>query len=96
MKKRITAILIGRIESWHRLGVVALRESARLRALKTGHCKEGAMHIEAIWVRRIGDKVQVLFESLGKWHLVIEEHAEGPFSHIAEHPALKKARVVDE
>lgn len=51
------------------------------------------MHVEAIWVRRIGDKVQVLFESLGTWRLAIEEHAEGPFSHIAEHPALEKAPV---
>jgi hypothetical protein len=49
------------------------------------------MHVEAIWVRRIGEKVQVLFESLGKWRLVIEESADGSFSHIAEHPALEAA-----
>jgi hypothetical protein len=51
------------------------------------------MHVEAIWVRRIGDKVQVLFESLGKWHLAIEEHVDGQFSHIAEHPALERAQL---
>jgi hypothetical protein len=50
------------------------------------------MHVEAIWARRIDDKVQVLFESLGKWHLAIETHVDGPFSHIAEHPALEEAR----
>lgn len=49
------------------------------------------MHVEAIWVRRIGDKVQVLFESLGEWRLAIEESADGSFSHIAEHPALEAA-----
>jgi hypothetical protein len=49
------------------------------------------MHIEAIWLRRSGDKVQVLFESLGKWHLAIEEPADGSFSHIAEHPTLEAA-----
>jgi hypothetical protein len=51
------------------------------------------MHVEAIWLRRIGDKVQVLFESLGKWHIVIEEAADGSFSHIAEQPALQNAPV---
>lgn len=49
------------------------------------------MHVEAIWLRRIGDRVQVLFESLGEWHLAIEESADGAFSHIAEHPALVAA-----
>jgi len=49
------------------------------------------MHVEAIWLRRIGDKVQVLFESLGQWHLAIEEAADGSFSYIAEHPALEDA-----
>lgn len=27
----------------------------------------------AIWLRRIGDKAQVLVERDGKWHLAIEE-----------------------
>lgn len=51
------------------------------------------MHVEAIWVRRIGDKVQVLFESLGEWHLCIEEHYDGSFSHIVEHEGLEKAPI---
>ncbi len=49
------------------------------------------MHVEAVWLRRIDDKVQVLVEDLGKWYLVIEENVDGPFSHIAEHPSLMAA-----
>ncbi len=49
------------------------------------------MHVESVWLRRIGDKVQVLVEDLGKWYLVIEENVDGSFSHIAEHPALMAA-----
>jgi hypothetical protein len=53
------------------------------------------MHVEAIWLRIIGGKVQVLFESRGKWWLAIEESAEpiATISHIAEHPALEKAPI---
>ena len=44
--------------------------------------------LSAIWLRRIGDKVQVLAESKGKhgrhFFLVIEEQADGAFSHIVE------------
>ncbi len=53
------------------------------------------MHIEAIWLRRIGDRVQVLFESLGAWHLAIEEAADASYSHIAEHPSLEAAPLDD-
>jgi hypothetical protein len=53
------------------------------------------MHVEAIWLRRIGNKVEVLFESLGKWHLAITESADGAFSYIAEHPALESAPLDD-
>jgi hypothetical protein len=38
----------------------------------------------AIWLRRIGDKVQMLAEIDGKWRLAAEECFDGPFSHIAE------------
>ena len=51
------------------------------------------MYIEAIWIRRIGDKVQVLFESQGEWRLAIEESVDAAFSRIAEHPALEAAPV---
>jgi hypothetical protein len=53
------------------------------------------MHIEAIWLRHVGDKIQVLFESLGKWYLAIEEDPDAAFSHIAEHPALEAAPIDD-
>jgi hypothetical protein len=53
------------------------------------------MQVEAIWLRTIGGKVQVLFEHLGKWRLAIEESAEpiDTISHIAEHPALEAAPI---
>ena len=38
----------------------------------------------AIWLRRIGDKVQVLVEIDNRWYMAIEEHVDGSFSHIAE------------
>jgi hypothetical protein len=41
-------------------------------------------NITAIWLRRIGDKAQVLAEIDGKWRQVIEESLDGSFSHIAE------------
>jgi hypothetical protein len=38
----------------------------------------------AVWLRRIGDHAQVLLEIDGVWRRAIQEHAEGPYSHIAE------------
>ena len=49
------------------------------------------MHVNAIWVRRTGNKIQVLFERLGKWHLATEEPIDKPFSTIITHPTLEKA-----
>lgn len=40
--------------------------------------------ITGIWLRRIGDKAQVLIEINGKWRLVVEEYCDASFSHIAE------------
>lgn len=40
--------------------------------------------ITAVWLRKIEGQVQVLCEMGGVWRLAIEEHEEGPFSHIAE------------
>jgi hypothetical protein len=53
------------------------------------------MHVETIWLRRIGDKVQVLFQGLGGWRLAIEESVHGSFSHIVEHRALQSAPLDD-
>jgi len=38
----------------------------------------------AVWVRRIGDEVQVLVEIDGVWRLAITDYAENSYSHIAE------------
>lgn len=46
--------------------------------------KQRRRPITAIWLRRIGDKVQVLVEIEKVWRLAIEE-CDGSFSHIAEH-----------
>lgn len=43
-----------------------------------------AITVTAVWLRRIGDRVQVLVEGERGWVLAIEEHADAPFSHIAE------------
>ena len=40
--------------------------------------------VTAVWLKHIGDQVQVSVEIDGVWRLVIEEFHEGPFSHIAE------------
>lgn len=48
----------------------------------------GLPRITAIWLRRIGSDVQVLFESDGTWHLAITEHSDGSFSHIIEQSGL--------
>lgn len=38
----------------------------------------------AVWLRRSGDRVQLLVEIDGDWLVACEEHIDGPFSHIAE------------
>lgn len=45
--------------------------------------------ITGVWLRRIGDNVEVLIERFDKdgqlkWFKAITEHYEGAFSHIAE------------
>jgi hypothetical protein len=40
--------------------------------------------ISAIWLRRIGDEIQVLVETGGDWKVVIVEKTDAAFSHIAE------------
>jgi len=54
----------------------------------------GTSPVTAIWLRRIGDDVQVMFERDGRWHLAITEHADGSFSHIIESEGMKKAPEV--
>ena len=47
--------------------------------------------ISALWLRRIGDKVQALIEWHGHWYVAAEEHFDGPFSHIVEYSGMMKA-----
>lgn len=52
--------------------------------------------VRSIWLRRIGDQVQVLAEMQepnGSWRfrLVIREHADGSFSHIVEPEGMRTA-----
>jgi len=59
--------------------------------------KDETVSISGIWLRKIGDKVQVLAESKGKhgrhWFLVIEEQEDGAFSHIAEPEGILNSPV---
>jgi len=48
--------------------------------------------VSGIWLRRIGDEVQVLFEHEGTWYMGITEHVEGSFSHIME-PLGMRVRI---
>jgi hypothetical protein len=51
--------------------------------------------ISGIWLRNIGDHIQVLAEFDGKWHVVIEEYCPVPLniSHIVEPRGMLKAPV---
>jgi hypothetical protein len=59
--------------------------------------RDTTVTISGIWLRKIGDKIQVLAESKGKhgrhWFLVIEENIDGAFSHIAEPPGILDAQI---
>ena len=45
--------------------------------------------ITAVWLRRIGENVEVLIERDHQWWLVIRERHDGSFSHIAEESKLE-------
>lgn len=47
--------------------------------------------VRGIWLRKIGDSVQVLAEGDDGWRLVIEEAADGNFSHIVEPSGILSA-----
>lgn len=40
--------------------------------------------VEGLWLRRIGNKVEVLAEHNGEWYLIMAEQFDGIFSHIYE------------
>lgn len=53
--------------------------------------------ITGVWLRRIGNKAQVLLESEGeygkRWFLVVEEGLDGQFSHIVEPAGILNSPV---
>jgi hypothetical protein len=57
--------------------------------------RDATVTISGIWLRKIGDTVQVLAESKGTngkfWFLVIEEQVDGNFSHIVEPTGILNA-----
>lgn len=40
--------------------------------------------VSGVWLRKIGNEVQVLLEVDEEWRLVAVEHQEGNYSHIVE------------
>jgi hypothetical protein len=47
--------------------------------------------IKGIWLRRIGDRIQVLAERDDGWHLIIDELIDGQVSHIVEPSGIVSA-----
>lgn len=43
----------------------------------------------AVWLRKIGDYVEVLVEIEGTWRMAIRELADSNFSHIAEGAGMR-------
>lgn len=46
--------------------------------------------ISALWLRRIGDDVEVLIETDGEWRKVMTEYVDASFSHITEARGMQK------
>jgi len=40
--------------------------------------------VEGVWLRRVGDEVQVLVEVDGSWRMLMSEPVDGNFSHVVE------------
>ena len=49
------------------------------------------IRVGGIWLRRIGDRIQVLAEVDGRWSLVIDEGDGAGLSHIVETEGIRKA-----
>ncbi len=47
--------------------------------------------VKGIWLRRIGDEVQVLAEGEDGWRIIITEPIDGSFSHIVEPSGIASA-----
>ena len=51
---------------------------------ETTMAKSEPVPVTGAWLRRIGVEAQLLLEIDGEWRLIVAEHVDGPFSHIAE------------
>jgi ribosomal protein L37AE/L43A len=51
--------------------------------------------VEGVWLRRIGDWVEVLVEMNRNWKTIIREHFDGPFSHICEPDGIVNASYLE-
>lgn len=47
--------------------------------------------VEGVWLRRVGDEMQVLAEVDGSWRLLVSEPVEGSCSHIVEPHGIRSA-----
>lgn len=49
------------------------------------------VRITGAWLRRIGDRVELLLEIGGTWFVVAGEHYDASFSHIVDIDGIRKA-----
>jgi hypothetical protein len=51
------------------------------------------VEVSGIWLRRIGEEMQVLAEVDGEWRLIMSEHPDDNVSHIMEPAGIMAAAV---
>ena len=54
---------------------------------------EHPISITAIWLRKIGDYTEVLFEKDEEWFLAIREPSESNFSHLLEANGMRDVKM---
>lgn len=52
-----------------------------------------AVPVSGVWLRTIGDHVEVLAEIDGEWKLLIRDHRESNISHIIEPLGMRAAKA---
>lgn len=57
--------------------------------------KKRGIEITGIWLRRRGDKAEMLVERNGKWYLCADEYLDNNFSHIIEPLGIERAELDD-
>lgn len=51
------------------------------------------IEINGLWLRRIGDQVQVLVQINGRWRIVMEEQFDSEFSRVVEPGGIAKSKL---